>query len=159
MGPTVGKALELLYGDEDIHFGLLEWVEPPTWGTGRVVLINDAAHSMAPPLALGGAMAIEDAIVLAEELATTDDVGVAIPRFIARREPRRHRIKSLRSRTGGAQKTAGSNDRTTVPPGLVNWRSTSSTPSSLLRVPGQARRASLERPPVGPPSSQRDRPL
>jgi 2-polyprenyl-6-methoxyphenol hydroxylase-like FAD-dependent oxidoreductase len=88
MGPTVGKALDLLPGDEDIHFGVLEWVEPPTWGTGRVVLIGDAAHSMAPPLALGGAMAIEDAIVLAEELANTDDFGIAIPSFIARREPR-----------------------------------------------------------------------
>jgi 2-heptyl-3-hydroxy-4(1H)-quinolone synthase len=88
MGPTVERALDLLPGDEDIHFGVLEWVEPPTWGTGRVVLIGDAAHSMAPPLALGGAMAIEDAIVLAEELAHADDIGIAIPRFIARREPR-----------------------------------------------------------------------
>jgi 2-polyprenyl-6-methoxyphenol hydroxylase-like FAD-dependent oxidoreductase len=43
---------------------------------------------MAPPLALGGAMAIEDAVVLAEELANTDDIGIAIPKFIARREPR-----------------------------------------------------------------------
>ena len=88
MGPTVGMALELLPGDEDIHFGLLEWIEPPTWGAGRVLLIGDAAHSMAPPLALGGAMAIEDAIVLAEELAYANDIPIAIERFIARRAPR-----------------------------------------------------------------------
>jgi 2-polyprenyl-6-methoxyphenol hydroxylase-like FAD-dependent oxidoreductase len=88
MGSLVSKALELLPGDEDIHFGVLEWVDPPTWGVGRVVLIGDAAHSMAPPLALGGAMAIEDAIVLAEELGNTPDTDIAISHFIARREPR-----------------------------------------------------------------------
>lgn len=88
MGPTVGKALDLLPGDEDIHFGVLEWVDPPTWGAGRVVLIGDAAHSMAPNLGIGGSMAIEDAIVLADELANTDDLDVAIKRFIARRQPR-----------------------------------------------------------------------
>jgi len=88
MGPTVARALDLLPGDENIHFGVLEWVEPPSWGAGRVVLIGDAAHSMAPPLALGGAMAIEDAIVLAEELAQADDIDIGIQRFIARRAPR-----------------------------------------------------------------------
>jgi 2-polyprenyl-6-methoxyphenol hydroxylase-like FAD-dependent oxidoreductase len=85
---TVDRALALLPASEDIHFGVLEWVEPPTWGTGRVVLIGDAAHSMAPPLGLGGAMAIEDAVVLAQELASADDLTRAIPRFIARRTPR-----------------------------------------------------------------------
>ena len=85
---TVDRALALLPLDADIHFGILEWVEPPTWGTGRVVLIGDAAHSMAPPLALGGAMAIEDAVVLVEELARTHKITDAIDRFIARRDPR-----------------------------------------------------------------------
>jgi 2-polyprenyl-6-methoxyphenol hydroxylase-like FAD-dependent oxidoreductase len=88
MGPTVERALELLPGDEDIHFGVLEWVEPPTWGAGRVVLVGDAAHSMAPPLALGAAMAIEDAVVLAEELADTPNIDIALQRFVTRREPR-----------------------------------------------------------------------
>jgi 2-polyprenyl-6-methoxyphenol hydroxylase-like FAD-dependent oxidoreductase len=96
MGTTVRRALHLLPDDNDIHFGVLEWIEPPTWGTGRVVLIGDAAHSMAPPLALGAAMAIEDAIVLVEELAKTDDLAVSVSRFIARREPR---VAFVRERT------------------------------------------------------------
>ena len=82
--------------DADIHFGILEWVEPPTWGKGRVVLIGDAAHSMAPPLALGGAMAIEDAVVLAEELARNHQITDGIERFIARRNPR---VKFVQERT------------------------------------------------------------
>jgi 2-polyprenyl-6-methoxyphenol hydroxylase-like FAD-dependent oxidoreductase len=96
MGVTVQRALAILPSDEDIHFGMLDWVEPPTWGTGRVVLIGDAAHSMAPPLALGGAMAIEDAIVLAEELAQTQDLTFGVARFIDRREPR---VAFVRERT------------------------------------------------------------
>ncbi len=39
------------------------------WGRGRVTLLGDAAHPMLPYLAQGGAMAIEDAYVLADCLA------------------------------------------------------------------------------------------
>lgn len=43
---------------------------PPlrNWTTGRVCLLGDAAHPVLPFLAQGGAMAIEDAVVLAEEV-------------------------------------------------------------------------------------------
>ncbi len=45
------------------------------WNRGRVVLIGDAAHTCPPTMAQGGAMALEDAVVLAElltERATLD---------------------------------------------------------------------------------------
>ena len=70
-------------------------MEPPAWGAGRVVLIGDAAHAMAPTLALGGAMAIEDAIVLAEELAARV-IDAAIERFKERRDPR---VRFVQERT------------------------------------------------------------
>src|SRR3954462_10524965 len=38
------------------------------WNRGRVVLIGDAVHTCPPTLAQGGAMALEDAVVLAELL-------------------------------------------------------------------------------------------
>ncbi len=38
------------------------------WNRGRVVLIGDAAHTCPPTIAQGGAMALEDAVVLAELL-------------------------------------------------------------------------------------------
>jgi 2-polyprenyl-6-methoxyphenol hydroxylase-like FAD-dependent oxidoreductase len=38
------------------------------WHRGRVVLIGDAAHTCPPTIAQGGAMALEDAVVLAELL-------------------------------------------------------------------------------------------
>jgi 2-polyprenyl-6-methoxyphenol hydroxylase-like FAD-dependent oxidoreductase len=42
------------------------------WNRGRVVLIGDAAHTCPPTIAQGGAMALEDAVVLAELLAERD---------------------------------------------------------------------------------------
>ena len=42
---------------------------PHPWGVGPVTLLGDAAHPMLPFLAQGGAMAIEDAAVLADCLA------------------------------------------------------------------------------------------
>jgi 2-polyprenyl-6-methoxyphenol hydroxylase-like FAD-dependent oxidoreductase len=42
------------------------------WNRGRVVLIGDAAHTCPPTIAQGGAMGLEDAVVLAELLTTRD---------------------------------------------------------------------------------------
>src|SRR3954452_781268 len=44
------------------------------WNRGRVVLIGDAAHTCPPTIAQGGAMALEDAVVLAELLTDRDVV-------------------------------------------------------------------------------------
>jgi len=43
---------------------------PGPWGEGPVTLLGDAAHPMLPLIAQGGAMAIEDAAVLADRLAS-----------------------------------------------------------------------------------------
>jgi 2-polyprenyl-6-methoxyphenol hydroxylase-like FAD-dependent oxidoreductase len=50
-----------------------------------VVLIGDAAHSMTPHLASGAGMAIEDGIVLSEELGAGGPVDAALERFMDRR--------------------------------------------------------------------------
>jgi 2-polyprenyl-6-methoxyphenol hydroxylase-like FAD-dependent oxidoreductase len=47
-------------------------VLPAPWNRGRVVLVGDAAHTCPPTIAQGGAMALEDAVVLAELLTTRD---------------------------------------------------------------------------------------
>ena len=58
---------------------------PTPWHRERTVLIGDAAHANPPVLAQGAAMGIEDAVVLAEELASQDTVDAALERVGARR--------------------------------------------------------------------------
>jgi 2-polyprenyl-6-methoxyphenol hydroxylase-like FAD-dependent oxidoreductase len=58
---------------------------PRPWYRGRVVLIGDAAHAMTPHLASGAGMAVEDAIVLADELSSGGPVSAALERFMERR--------------------------------------------------------------------------
>ncbi len=59
------------------------------WNRGRAVLIGDAAHACPPTLALGAAMALEDASVLAEMLLAADVLDQDLfDAFGARRLPR-----------------------------------------------------------------------
>jgi 3-hydroxybenzoate 6-monooxygenase len=52
------------------------------WSRGRVTLLGDAAHPMLQYLAQGAGMAIEDAVVLAQELSQTDaDVPLALQNY------------------------------------------------------------------------------
>ena len=44
------------------------------WNRGRVVLIGDAAHTCPPTIAQGAALSLEDALVLAELLTTSERV-------------------------------------------------------------------------------------
>lgn len=58
------------------------------WHQGRIVLLGDAVHATTPHLGQGAGMAIEDAIVLAEELSRAATPEEAFPRYQARRMPR-----------------------------------------------------------------------
>ena len=63
-------------------------VEGP-WNRGRAVLIGDAAHACPPTMALGAAMALEDAAVLAELLLGRDVLDQDLfDTFVTRRRPR-----------------------------------------------------------------------
>jgi 2-polyprenyl-6-methoxyphenol hydroxylase-like FAD-dependent oxidoreductase len=61
---------------------------PAPWNRGRVVLVGDSAHAMTAHIAQGAAMAIEDAVVLSEELKAHDDLETALANYNERRFPR-----------------------------------------------------------------------
>ncbi|MFT3790964.1 MAG: FAD-dependent oxidoreductase [Rudaea sp.] len=68
---------------------------PPPWHRGRVVLIGDAAHGTTPHLASGAGMAIEDGLVVVEELGKGGSIDEALSRFTARRFDRcRHVVEN-----------------------------------------------------------------
>lgn len=72
-----------------INFRPLEaFFLPAPWHVGRVVLIGDAAHPTTPQLASGAGIAVEDALVLAEEMTQGRPVAEALHRFTERREER-----------------------------------------------------------------------
>jgi 2-polyprenyl-6-methoxyphenol hydroxylase-like FAD-dependent oxidoreductase len=54
---------------------------PLPWHRGRVVLIGDAIHATTPHMASGAAMAMEDAIVLADLLVDSTDLEAALTKF------------------------------------------------------------------------------
>lgn len=55
------------------------------WWRGRVILIGDAAHATTPQLASGAGMALEDGIVLAQEVARAERLDQAFAGFMRRR--------------------------------------------------------------------------
>ncbi|MFD7529247.1 MULTISPECIES: FAD-dependent monooxygenase [unclassified Streptomyces] len=69
-------------------------VEEP-WHVGRVVLAGDAAHASTPHIAQGAAMAVEDALVLAESLDAGSDVAAALEAWEARRRPRAMWVQAM----------------------------------------------------------------
>jgi 2-polyprenyl-6-methoxyphenol hydroxylase-like FAD-dependent oxidoreductase len=67
---------------------------PNPWYRGRVVVIGDGAHATSAHLGQGAAMAVEDAVVLGEELAREGEIAAAFERFMTRRYERANLIQT-----------------------------------------------------------------
>ncbi|WP_213001912.1 FAD-dependent monooxygenase [Winogradskya consettensis] len=74
------------------------------WHAGRGVLAGDAAHSPSPQLVSGAALAIEDAVVLAEEMAVADDVEKALAAYGTRRHDRARALVETSVALGRAER-------------------------------------------------------
>ena len=77
------------------------------WSLGRITLLGDAAHAMLPFAAQGGAMAIEDAEVLASALIAERDVPTALQAYEAARKPRVIAVVDLAASNGRIYHLAG----------------------------------------------------
>ena len=73
------------------------------WHKGRIVLLGDAVHASTPHLAQGAGMAIEDALVLADELTKADTVDAAFTAYRARRFKRVAHVAENSLRIGEMQ--------------------------------------------------------
>ena len=78
----------LLAAASDVHFAPIEEVVPPAWSAQRTVLVGDAAHASSPNMAQGAAMAVEDALVLADALAASGPIPTALAEYERRRSPK-----------------------------------------------------------------------
>lgn len=84
--PAIRTLAEQITEDEGVVYRPLEalLIETP-WHRGRILLLGDAAHATTPHLGQGAGMAIEDGLVLADELARQDDVDAALGAWFRRR--------------------------------------------------------------------------
>ncbi|HEX2072770.1 MAG TPA: FAD-dependent monooxygenase [Geodermatophilus sp.] len=74
--------------------------ELPTWHTGRICLLGDAAHATSPNAGQGASLALEDAVVLAACLRDLPDPAGAFATFEGLRKERAERIVRLSRRLG-----------------------------------------------------------
>lgn len=84
--PAIAALVDQITEDDEVVYKPLEWVlvEGP-WHKGRVALLGDAVHATTPHLGQGAGMAIEDALVLADELAAANAVNDAFEAYRNRR--------------------------------------------------------------------------
>lgn len=100
-GGMVAEARERLTNPKDVIYVPIEEVTvPPPWHKGRVVLIGDAAHASSPHIAQGAAMAVEDAVVLAELAAQGGPLPAMLETFVGRRYPRCKFVQDLSRQIG-----------------------------------------------------------
>ncbi|MBA1245209.1 FAD-dependent oxidoreductase [Pseudomonas japonica] len=85
-GGIIGELREQIVDSSQVVYKPMEvvFVDEP-WYSGRVLLIGDAAHATTPHLGQGAGMAIEDAVVLGEELTAGGTLEEQLQRFMARR--------------------------------------------------------------------------
>lgn len=77
---------ELVTDDESVVYRPLEGMMlRGRWHVGRIVLLGDAVHATTPHLGQGAGMAIEDSIVLADEIARHDTPEAAFTAYRQRR--------------------------------------------------------------------------
>ena len=88
-GGHVAEQRELVVDDEAVVYRPVENVlVPPPWHRGRVVLIGDAVHATSPHAGQGAAQAIEDGIVLSQELTGDQSLDAALDTYMDRRYER-----------------------------------------------------------------------
>lgn len=89
------------------NYPIYDMAELPYWSRGRVLLMGDAAHAVAPHAGQGAAMAIEDALVLAAVLEAEESVEAAFARFFQLRRERTQKVIRI-GRMAGSPKHAQS---------------------------------------------------
>ena len=86
--PRVVKLFSQIRSPDEIITTDVEELRQERWHEGRAVLLGDAVHAMTPNIGQGAGMAMEDAAVLAEELASSSDVEASLKNYVRRRKPR-----------------------------------------------------------------------
>ena len=110
-GGPARRFLDELSANSQVLYTAVEEVQAPLpWHAGRVLLIGDAAHASTPFMGQGGAMAVEDAVVLARMLAANGINEETLKAFGERRYPMCRFVQDASRKVGeaGAMEDAAS---------------------------------------------------
>jgi len=91
--PLAGDLLTKVTSFDDLLVNTVRRVDCRRWFSGRLVLLGDAAHAMAPNLGQGANSALGDAVALAEALVTAPSIPAALERYDDRRRPAARRVQ------------------------------------------------------------------
>ena len=91
--PAAGDLLERVSSFDDLLVNTVRRGDCRRWFSGRLVLLGDAAHAMAPNLGQGANSALVDGVVLAEKLAMAPSVMDALAAYDKRRRPLARRVQ------------------------------------------------------------------
>jgi 2-polyprenyl-6-methoxyphenol hydroxylase-like FAD-dependent oxidoreductase len=86
--PPVPSLIAETPGEAMIQTDLSDLDPETQWTSGRIALLGDAAHATTPNLGQGGAQAIEDAWVIADQIARRDRIEDAFAEYERRRRPK-----------------------------------------------------------------------
>jgi 2-polyprenyl-6-methoxyphenol hydroxylase-like FAD-dependent oxidoreductase len=83
-------------------------LQPGSWSAGRIVLVGDSVHATTPHLASGAGIAVESAIVLADEVMKADSVEAGLKAYQDRRFERCRDVVETSVAVGKLQLEGGS---------------------------------------------------
>lgn len=109
--PIVQELIPQVTDAKLVNYRALETLKMPApWYKNRVVVLGDAAHTTIPQLGSGAALAIEDAVVLIEEVQKEGEVEEMFDRYMTRRYERCMMVVDV-SETLGAWELLEYNDQ------------------------------------------------
>ncbi len=82
------------------RWSLFELEPGHAWANGNVALLGDAAHPLLPFLAQGAVLALEDAVVLADCMASHRDIAEGLARYARIRSERANKVVAASRRNG-----------------------------------------------------------
>lgn len=103
----VAAAFSQLRSMEGVILTAIEELRLERWVQGRVALLGDAVHALTPNIGQGAGMAMEDAALLAEELATASTAQAALASYARRRQPRVDEVMRVSREVGADGQRSG----------------------------------------------------
>ena len=131
--PLQARMVSRRYTEEDaILRNDVHYLDPlPRWSEGRVVLLGDAAHATTPGVGQRAAQALEDAVVLADELPSSGEPRGALAAYESIRRQRTEAVLKMSRRADRAAQMASP----------LGWRLRNAV---IRRLPERAQRRDLD---------------